>query len=167
MELKTAFYEDVLDDEISISQDMGSINHAKIQSRMAKVLGNAYDDEYEILTELSLDLSSGGAKPDLAIYPIIEDDWYHDTVKEKEPPLLVIEILSPLQHLSDVTNKIDDIYFAAGVKSAWVVIPTFETIHVISPSKKITTFTQGRVHDAATGIEMDMDAVFKKRMRKI
>lgn len=81
-------------------------------------------------------------------------------------PILAIEILSPKQLLTDVTNKIFITYLKAGIKSVWLVIPTIKTIHVIHPPQTIKTFSHGRVHDAVSGIELDMDAIFRKRVKK-
>jgi hypothetical protein len=44
--------------------------------------------KYDILSEISLDLTSGKANPDLAIYPISQDEWERDEVKMTTPPRL-------------------------------------------------------------------------------
>lgn len=165
MEANT-IYETRFDNEFSISEDVGSLNHSKLQARITTALNNAYGDEYEALTEISLDLPQGTVEPDVAVFPIIEDDWMNDVVKTTELPILAIEILSPRQVLTDVTDKILKTYLKAGIKSVWLVIPTTETIHVIHPLQKMKTFSHGRVHDAVSGIELDMDAIFRKRVKK-
>ncbi len=166
MEANTLVYETQFDNEFSISEDVGSLNHSKLQARITTALNNAYGDEYEALTEISLDLPTGTVEPDVAVFPISEDDWFNDIVKTDELPILAIEILSPKQLLTDVTNKIFTTYLKAGIKSVWLVIPTTETIHVIHPPQKMKTFSQGRVLDAVSGIELDMDAIFRRRTKK-
>jgi Uma2 family endonuclease len=166
MEANTLVYETRFDNEFSISEDVGSVNHSKLQARITTALNVAYSDEYEALTEISLDLPMGTSEPDVAVFPISEDDWMNDSVKTTELPILAIEILSPKQLLTDVTDKIFKTYLKAGIKSVWLIIPTTETIHVIHPLQKMKTFSQGRVLDAISGIELDMDAVFRKRIKK-
>jgi hypothetical protein len=56
-------------------------------------------------------------------------------------------------------------YLKSGIKSAWLVIPTMETIYVIHSPQKIKAFTHGRVLDPVSGIELDMDAIFKRRRK--
>lgn len=58
MEANT-IYETRFDNEFSISEDVGSLNHSKLQARITTALNNTYGDEYEALTEISLDLSTG------------------------------------------------------------------------------------------------------------
>jgi hypothetical protein len=57
-------------------------------------------------------------------------------------------------------DKIIDIHFKAGVKSAWIIIPTFQTIYILTPDLKVLTFTQGTVKDPATGIKVEMNEIF-------
>ncbi len=164
----TLVLENEFDNEVLISEDVGSLNHSKLQARITTALNVAYGDVYEALTEISLDLPTGGGnpEPDVAVFPIIEDDWMNDVVKISQLPILAIEILSPKQLLTDVTDKIIKTYFKAGIKSAWLVIPTTKTIHVIHPPQKVKTFTHGRVIDTVSGIELDMDAIFNLRKKK-
>jgi Uma2 family endonuclease len=146
--------------ELERGKPMPSKNHSILQLRIARLLMNRYDTEYDFLSELSLVLTTGKATPDISVYPKLTIDWLHDEIRVSDPPLAVIEILSPKQGLQDVTEKID-LYFGAGVKSCWVVIPTFQTIHIITPDKQVATFTAGTLTDPGTGIQLVMEEVFK------
>jgi Uma2 family endonuclease len=166
MEANTLVYETQFDNEFSISEDVGSLNHSKLQARITTALNNDYGDEYEALTEISLDLPTGTVEPDVAVFPLIEDDWKNDVVKTSELPILVIEILSPKQLLTDVADKIVKTYLKAGIKSVWLIIPTYKTIYVIHSKDEESTFTHGRVIDPVSGIELDIDAIFRRRIKK-
>lgn len=146
--------------ELERGKPMPSKNHSRLQLRMGKLLIDKYDERYDFHSELSLQLSTGKATPDICIYPKEVIDWFNDEVRVTEPPLTAIEILSPTQGLQDVTEKLT-LYFGAGVKSVWVVIPTFKTIYVITPERDVKTFTTGTLTDAALDIRLDMDALFR------
>ncbi len=142
---------------------MPSRNHGKLQARFAYALITKYINQFEIETELSLELTTGKATPDIAINPVIEDDWFNDEIRVTVPPLSVIEIVSPTQSIDEIKDKIMNIYFAAGVKSAWIVIPTLQSVYVLTPDKKIRTFTSGLIKDEVVGIELDMQYLFPKK----
>ncbi len=146
--------------ELERGKPMPSKNHSILQARLLRVLLNNYDNEFDFLSELSLELTTGKATPDISIYPKLIIDWLHDEIRVTDPPLTVIEILSPKQGLQDITEKMD-MYFGAGVKSCWVVIPTFQTIHIITPNKQVATFTSGTLTDPGTHIQLQMEEVFK------
>lgn len=158
----TAFEAD-FDNILTTGEDVPSLNHAKLQSRIATELTLQYGENYDVVTEISLDLPQGGAEPDVAIFSLSEDDWFNDIVKLKELPLVAIEILSPKQALSDLTDKIASTYLASGVQSVWLVIPTFKQINVITGKNQMTTFLSGKVVDTVSGFELDMESVFKRR----
>lgn len=90
------------------TEDVISYNHAKITYRLAKLL-SIYDVQYDILPELEFDLSHGRAKPDVAICRLNKVSRLRDVIRPTQPPLPAIEILSPRQALSDLTDKSLDI----------------------------------------------------------
>jgi Uma2 family endonuclease len=96
-----------------------------------------------------IDLSPFGIKdeliPDISVYvneaqtesvtaaeqtvDLIDDD--DDILKVTEMPDLVIEVLSPRQAISDLLSKFKA-YFALGVKSCWLVMPSVKVIKIYS-----------------------------------
>ena len=48
---------------------------------LAVLLTQKYDEIYDILTEVDLDLSTGWTVPDLVIYPKLTYDCVHDEIK--------------------------------------------------------------------------------------
>ena len=166
MELQNAYtvqsnYE--TDYEIERGKPMPSKNHGKIQARLSQTLINKYKSKYDVESEVSLELTSGKATPDVIISASTgADDWLNDEIRVTTPPITAIEILSPKQGIDDIKDKIVNIYFKAGVKSAWIIIPTFQTVYVISPDMKVKTFTEGTIKDISTGVEIEMEDIFYK-----
>lgn len=147
--------------ELEIEKNMASKNHARIQSRLAKMLNVQYDENFDIYTEFEIELLEKRVIPDLSIYPIEPSDWKNDVIRGDTAPLLAIEILSPRQAFNDITDKIHTIYFPSGMASVWVVLPPVESIMVFKPNQKTQTFNEGLLKDAASGFEVDLDKVFR------
>lgn len=140
------------------TEDIMSYNHAKLTYRLTKTLGQ-YDEQYDILPELEFELSHGRAKPDVAICLPGKINWLRDVIRPTIPPLLAIEILSPRQALSDLTDKALDVYFPSGVPVVWVIIPHFKQVNVLTPTRQ-ETITGGPLHDSSTGIDLDLSYLF-------
>jgi len=132
------------DNELYNTTDMPSINHSYIQSRLILSFGDS--DQFTLFTELSLDasqvdLAQFGLKskdeliPDICLYEGIHQfEPRKDSSKRTDMPILVVEILSPNQGISELMNKFEA-YFALGIKSCWLVIPPNETITIYFPDK--------------------------------
>ncbi len=166
---------ELLDDEVLEDEDldMGSINHSIAQVRIASLLNN--DERFTVMTELSLDIcqqdfsqygikAKDEIKPDICLYPNTIDWQDIDILKMTEMPLLAIEILSPSQSLEMLKNKVYA-YFALGVKSCWLAIPSIEAIDIYSQPKQHRTFTinDTEVIDELLEIHLPIQKVFKRR----
>jgi Uma2 family endonuclease len=90
---------------------------------------NGYEKKFDIMSEMSLALSTGDATPDVVMYPASAENWERDSTKESDPPITAIEILSPTQAVNDLIEKARNIYFPAGVRSVWIVIPPLKSIY--------------------------------------
>ena len=145
--------------ELERGKPMPSLNHSILQSRLTICLGRF--SQYDIPTELSLDLPHGKAAPDLCILQASGHDWFNDQIKYKEIPLLTIEILSPTQSVDELKDKIFDIYFPSGVKSCWIVVPTLKMIAVFIPNQGVRNYIGGLIKDDDLGIEIDMKEIFR------
>lgn len=135
-----------------------SRNHSIAQALLIGALG-CYSDRFTIVSELTLDLKPYPLTPDICIYPPLKIDWIHDKIRMSEPPLLVVEILSLDQDLSDPREKLE-LYFVAGVKSGWLVQPSLKSIAVFTPDMNSTVFTAGEMTDPALGITINLDEIF-------
>lgn len=78
----------------------------------------------------------------------------------KQMPLTTIEILSPTQREPELVAKAKR-YFAAGVKSCWIVLPVFKVIVVYSSPTQRQVFTEDMtLIDKITGIGFPLSEVF-------
>ena len=138
-----------------------SLNHSVLQSNINFLLMLNYRDKYRIASEIALNLSGWNSTPDIAIFPSLSVDFRHDIIKFEQTPLGVIEILSPTQNIEELTVKAE-MYFLKGVKSYWLVIPTFENIYFFEDAYNYHIFTKKDVlKDSNLSIELDLKEVFK------
>lgn len=142
------------------SEDIMSYNHSKIMHRLSVAL-DRYDTDYDILPELELELSTGKCKPDVSVFPKRAEDWENDIIFYTQPPIIAIEIQSPKQATTDITTKVNTVYFPAGVQSVWIIVPPLQMVQVRTPDGQKKTYTDGVVHDPATGIEVPFNQLFR------
>ena len=145
--------------ELERGKPMPSTNHAQIQTNLVLALA-PYRKEFSFFTELDLELTSGRAVPDVCIYHKLNINWRKDVLRRTDAPILTFEILSPRQALDDITSKIDTVYFPADVKAAWIIFPTHQTVHVLTPDGKTHAYTEGVIEDATTGIKIAIVDIF-------
>jgi Uma2 family endonuclease len=153
--------------------DMGSWNHALVQSRLNRLLPN---DKFTLVTELSLDISTldlsqfnikarEELKPDICLYPPTRRGLSRptDILKMSEMPLLAIEILSPTQGMYEIKEKFK-VYFALGIKSCWLVAPEIGVITVYSSINQFKNFDllsgNNQVIDEVLDIRLSLEEVF-------
>jgi Uma2 family endonuclease len=160
-------------------EDMGSVNHSLVQTRLIRMLPD--DSKYTIATELSLDVSnldedllkSAGAtksrelKPDICLYPpgvisFIDSALADDLIRFDKPPVLAIEIVSPSQSNRDILAKFRVYFMVLKVKSCWLVDPVLKAIVVYtSPSEyKIFPWSEGEVIDSLLDIRLPLTRIF-------
>lgn len=155
----TAFVEPKSIYELERNKPIPSKNHGKIQTRLIIALSKQINQD-SILSEVSLELCEWLFTPDISIYPATPLDVTKDEIRMENPPIGVIEILSPTQTLNDLTDKSYS-YFAKGVKSCWLVLPTLKTIYVFSGATQFEAFVQDElVKDKVLNIELPLSEVF-------
>ena len=145
--------------ELERGKPMPSLNHSHLERRLCIAL--ARFEQYDTQLELSLDLLSKKATPDLCLFETKPIDWLNDEIKVFQSPLMTIEILSPKQSIDDLKDKIFNIYFPAGVKSCWIVVPTLKMIAVFSPNGNVQNYIGGIVKDPALDVEVDLKEIFR------
>ena len=147
--------------EIERNKPMPSLNHAIIQGNLIFELKLRYKERYSFPSELSLDLPECPTVPDLAIYPKMKIDLQNDVVAMTEPPLCVVEIVSPTQAINELTAKARA-YFKHGVKSCWIVIPPLGNIYVYSSPEEYQIFrASDTLHDPVLNISFPLKEVFE------
>ena len=142
-------------------EKMSSLNHSELQSHLAFLFKLSYRTQYSIFTELDLEFASGKSRPDLCIFPKRQIDWLADEIIVQDVPLTTIEILSPEQSLSSLTDRIYKKHFPAGVKSVWLVVPTVQTVSILLPDRRQVNFAEGIVTDPVTGIQLKLSEIFE------
>ncbi len=109
---------------------------------------------------MSLEAPNPSYVPDLCLFPAEPSNWREDEVKVSDVPLTVIEIISPSQTDTELTEK-SKAYFAAGVKSYWLVQPVLRTIFVLLPTGDEIVFHNNLLIDPTNGISIDLREVFR------
>lgn len=105
-------------DGVVLERNVGEIDHAGLQSRILKYLGNRYPQLWSVV-EVRVQVKPARFRvPDVCLVLGSEPEGRFLT----SPPFLVIEVLSPDDRADYMEEKIDD-YLAFGVKYVWVVNP--------------------------------------------
>ena len=139
---------------------MPSRNHARAAQNLGALL-DRFKDRYVIYQQLSLNLDGWQTIPDLCLYRRgeLSSDWLTDDDEVTQPPVLVIEILSPKQNLQPLVDKIRE-YGRHGVKSCWLVLPATHVISVFPASGGSRAFTENILRDDTAEIEIPIADVF-------
>ena len=137
---------------------MPSFNHSAIQMNLG--IEFAKHREFRVHSELELELDGTRLVPDLSIYHREPLDVRHDIIRKTDPPLVTVEILSPMQGTYPVMEKVEH-YLKSGVKTCWVVNPPARTITIYLADGTDRTFIPGQqALDPAIGVTADVTAVF-------
>lgn len=136
-----------------------SFHHAYIASNIVAGLHNR--KEYSILSELILQVNKDSMlELDIGLYPKQSVNFISvDRLKMSKMPLLAIEILSPTQGTQDVLAKFK-MFFEAGIKSCWLIVPISQSIIVYSSLEKARIFNQNEVHDNLVGVNLSLSGIF-------
>jgi Uma2 family endonuclease len=147
------------DYELERDKPMPSRNHGVLELLIGSTLLRKYGDTHTIFTEVTLN-TDPPMTPDIAVvHPKIEFDWTQDETRLSTPPLLVVEILSPSQTVTELMDKAER-YFDAGVRSYWLALPTHKLIAVHNPGVEPKVFTTGPITDPASEITITIEDIF-------
>ena len=141
---------------------MPSELHGITQMFLGGELLQLYPD-FVTYSELTLRIDDqGDVTPDLCVYGPRDFDYENDQTRVEEPPVIAVEIASPTQSISELVSKGRRL-IRAGTQSVWVVQPPIRTISVLASDRDVKTYEHGEtLHDPSTGIEVDLDRVFRK-----
>lgn len=161
------FTEAVLEPEVELSEyeiergkPMPNIIHGNIQIRLGSMLFIPYEDKFLFSSESSL-ATNPPTTPDICIYALRELRLREVEARETQMPITTIEIISPSQSLDELQDKAWDIYFPAGVQSAWLVVPELKAIQLLLPNGEMHLFHDMTLTDPVTGIQIEVGKVFK------
>ncbi len=138
---------------------VGSRNHSYVQACLIIALSKL--GKFILFTELSLEINAKEYKPDVCAYPLEYNlsSLARDVLKVQEMPLLAIEVLSPRQSIETIMEKFD-LYFQAGVKSCWLVIPSAHTVSVYRSLDDVESFSNAEIVDQTLQINLSLKTVF-------
>jgi len=137
-----------------------SYHHAYLSSHLIIALSRL--KEYSIFSELTLQIDGKDYIPDICLYPKRQIKFASgDILKMTEMPLLAIEVLSPTQGMLEIVDKFR-IYFAAGIKSCWLIIPMAQSVVIYNSIEDAKTFNSGDLIDAAMSIQLPIVAIFEE-----
>jgi Uma2 family endonuclease len=155
--------EELSDYETERGKPMPSKRHSLIQTNIGTAIKNRYKRQYRTMSELSMRLHGEKFVPDLAVYPFDASDWSKEEIEMTLTPLLIVEIESPSQSTDEMKEKADK-YFAAGVRSVWLVLPALAGVMVLHPESKSRFFSEGEIVDVVDdvlNIRIPVDEVFE------
>lgn len=136
-----------------------SYHHAYLSSNLIAALHQL--KTYSVFSKLTLQIEGKDYTPDICLYLKKPMNFAGgDILRMTELPLLAIEVLSPTQGTQEVIDKFK-IYFAAGIKSCWLIIPPAQTIVVYASSEQAKTFSSGELIDDVMSIQLSLKEIFE------
>jgi Uma2 family endonuclease len=156
----TALPETVLEEdyERERGKPRPSFNHYYVQSQLQFALHAACRDRFLVGGELSL-ATEPLTTPDISICNFRHPDWLHDEIRAADPPITVVEILSPSQSVNEIIPKIET-YFRFGIKSVWLVQPPLKQVAVFTPELDPQIFIQGDIIDPTLDVKVALKEIF-------
>ena len=132
-------------------------NHSIAQSNFMSLLYNSKD--FRAFSELNLDLKGWRCVPDICVFPRREAVLQQDITWVTEAPLMAVEIFSPSQTLEHMQERVSRL-LDGGVKSVWLLMPAVHVASIFQQGLPPLSATQGQLTDPATGLGVDVDALF-------
>lgn len=156
-----AILDEISEYERERGKPMPTLNHAVSQANLIFALKLKYRQNYLIVSEINLTMPERpDAVPDIAIFPKLEVNFLEDITSMTKMPLTAIEIVSPSQSDAEIIAKFKR-YFDAGIRSCWLVMPSFQAISVYSAFGIYQFFSETEtLTDSITGIELPVSEVF-------
>ncbi len=146
------------DYELERGKPMPSFNHYYVQSQLHVALHAACGDRFIVGGELSL-ATEPSTTPDISICNFRNPDWLHDEMRAADPPIAVVEILSPSQSVNEIIPKIET-YFEFGIKSVWLVQPPLKQVAVFTPELEPQIFIHGDIIDPILDVKVALEEIF-------
>ena len=110
-----------------VMQARPNVRHQAIMSNLTQKIANYLDKKpCRVFTEVELEISKNVIVPDVSVLCSIEN---LNIQRFTQPPVLVIEILSPSNTANEINNKINK-YKNHGIKECWVIDPDLKSVEV-------------------------------------
>jgi Uma2 family endonuclease len=136
-------------------RNVGKYEHARVQALLARWFGN-HEQEWgvQVVTEQRVQVSPTRVRiPDVTLLTLgAQPDVISD------PPLLVIEILSPDDSYSDTQERAQD-YRAMGVETVWIIDPKTRTGRMCSGAEWVES---SRLEVKGTPLYINLPDIFSQ-----
>jgi Uma2 family endonuclease len=136
-------------------RNVGKYEHARVQALLARWFGN-HEQEWgaQVVTEQRVKVSPTRVRiPDIALLPLSAQP---DVIVD--PPMLIVEILSPDDTYSDTQERAQD-YHAMGVGTVWIIDPKTRTGRTCSGAEWIES---ARLEVKGTPLYVNLAEIFSQ-----
>jgi Uma2 family endonuclease len=129
--------------------------HGSIQSLLSAWFGR-HEEEWQVRVGVEVRVRVAADRVRLPDVIVDHVRFWPETLVE--PPLLVIEVLSPSDTYSETRRKIGE-YLAMGIKTVWVIDPETRKGEIWGESPQVDAM---RLTVAGTPIYVDLEAIFAR-----
>jgi Uma2 family endonuclease len=141
-----------IDGEV-VERNMGKWEHARIQALLTMWFGQ-HEQQWGIQTATEWRTLVSQTRVRIPDVVLVRQGAQPDVLTD--PPVLVVEILSPGDSYSDTQKRADD-YLRMGVQTIWIVDPVTRTGRVCSGPNWVEAV---RLEVAGTPIYVELDTLF-------
>ncbi len=133
--------------------------HSYLQSNLDGALRQF--PQFTVFLNLTIAINGVDYIPDVCVYPKMSINYAEpDEIRMTDLPVMVVEIVSPTQTIQEVLDQFP-IYFQAGIRSCWLVVPQTKTVAVYAaPTDAQVVSMTGDVIDPVLDIRIPLDEIF-------
>jgi Uma2 family endonuclease len=142
-----------IDGEV-VERNMGKWEHSRIQALLTIWFGN-HEREWQVQTVTEWRTQVSGTRVRIPDVLLVRQGAQPDVLSD--PPLLIVEILSPDDSYSDTQKRADD-YLRMGVQTIWIIDPATRTGRVCSGRSWVEA---ARLEVAGSPIFVELASLFE------
>jgi Uma2 family endonuclease len=135
-----------------VARNVGELDHSYLQYLIAKLL-----DQRGLLPFTELRVQVGPSRFRIPDVLALRGER-PNTRFLRQPPYIVVEIVSRDDRAGDLADKLDD-YFAFGVENVWFIDPRRRTVTV--HTRNIARLCSGHVETTDGAISISLDEIFR------
>ena len=136
---------------------------SKLHSYLQSALDGVFRQfpQFSVFANLTITIADTDYIPDICVYPKLAINFFEpDEIRMTNLPVMAVEIVSPTQTIQEVLDKFP-IYFQAGIRSCWLVVPQTKTVAVYTaPTDAQVVSMTGDVVDSTLNIRVPLDQIF-------
>jgi Uma2 family endonuclease len=140
-------------DGVVRERNVGKWEHARVQWLLALWFGS-HESEWNVIGSVEQRMRVSPTRVRVPDLVVVRPGPQPEVLTE--PPLLVVEILSPDDSYSDTEERARD-YWAMGVKTVWIIDPKTRSGRMCTGAEWVGA---PRLEVAGTAMYVDLDAIF-------